>query len=76
MCRVTPNDKSITIMGLHEANIGSILVTPHKVIVGFLFFYGQDQKMEEFVQRMEKPVQNMKHLVLEEFKTEITPSFR
>jgi hypothetical protein len=48
-------------MGLHEANIGLIWVTPHKVIVGFLFFYGQDKKMEEFVQRMEKPVQNMKH---------------
>jgi hypothetical protein len=43
-------------MGLHEVNIGSILVIAHKVIVDFLFFYGQDQKMEEFVQRMEKPV--------------------
>jgi hypothetical protein len=43
-------------MGLHEVNIGSILVINHKVIVGFLLFYGLDQKMENFVQRMEKPV--------------------
>jgi hypothetical protein len=34
-------------MGLHEVNFGSILVIPHKVIVGFLLFCGQDQKMED-----------------------------
>jgi hypothetical protein len=44
MCRVTPKDKNITIMGLHEVNIGSILIIPHKVIVGFLFSMAKIKK--------------------------------
>jgi hypothetical protein len=31
-------------MGLHEVNIGSILVIPHKVIVGFLFSMAKIKK--------------------------------
>jgi len=31
-------------MGLHEVNIGSILIIPHKVIVGFLFSMAKIKK--------------------------------